>query len=183
MQRRVLASIHVLVLGVVCGMIPSYGADQVMHAEVERGAATAYHLDDPDLAGFKVKFGIRVTNLSGVPIDLPKPGTSEDGTDLFTMPEIDVKQPDGNWAHLVQSSWYGTSSIKYESCRPLSPGAVKEFRELASGFVLLKRQLASLGNKPTVRFTVMFFCRKPDGSLTSNTVRTEGFVLKLPTQP
>ena len=99
MQRRVLASIHVLVLGAICGLIPSYGADQVMHAEVERGAATTYHLDDPDLAGFKVKFGIRVTNLSGVPIDLPKPGTSEDGTDLFTMPEIDVKQPDGNWLY------------------------------------------------------------------------------------
>ena len=134
-------------------------------------------------SSFKVKFGIRVTNLSGVPIDLPKPGTSEDGTDLFTMPEIDVKQPDGNWAHLVQSSWYGTSSIKYESCRPLSPGAVEEFRDLDYGFALLKRQVASLGNKPSLRFTVMFYCRRPDGSVIFKTVRTEGFVLKLPTQP
>lgn len=183
MQRRVLASIQVLVLAAVCGIIPGYCSDQLMQAEVERGAATIYHMDDPDLTGIKIKFGIRVTNRSGVPINLPKPGTGDDGTDLFTVVEFDVKQPDGKWAHLIQSSWYDTGNIKYQSCRPLLPGSVEEFRDLAYVFALLKRQVASLGNKPTLRFTVMFYCRKPDGSVVFKNVRTEGFTLNLPPQP
>jgi hypothetical protein len=164
-------------------MISGFGSDQPIHADVEHAAATPYHTDDPDVAGFKLRFGLRLTNRSGEPLELPKSGPGDGGTTRIAVLGLEAKRPDGSWAHVFQSSWYDTGTIKYESCGPLPPGGVAEFADLASGFILLNRQLAGLGNEPMVRFNLMIFCHEPDGKVVTKAVTTEGFTLRLPPRP
>lgn len=183
MQRTVFVTGGMLILAALSGAVPGFGAEQPIQAEVERAMATPYHADDADVAGFKLRFDIRLTNRSRGPLTLPKSGTDDGGTTRVAVLGFEAKQPDGSWAHVIQSSWYDTGTIKYESCGLLPPGGVAEFADLPSGLLLLNRQLAGLGNKPTVRFNLMIFCRQPDGKVVTRTVTTEGFSLRLPARP
>jgi hypothetical protein len=51
----------------------------------------------------------------------------------------------------VQSSFYDMGSIKYQPCAPLPPGEAAQFANLPVVLVLLKSQLAGLGNAPVRR--------------------------------
>jgi len=180
MQQTVLAPTRILVLAAMSGMIPGFGSDQPFQAEVERAAATPYHTDDPDVAGFKLRFSVRLTNRSGGALELPKSGTGDGATTRVAVLGLEAKRPDGSWSRVFQSSWYDTGSIKYESCASLPPGGSAEFLDLTSGLLLLDKQLAGLGNEPTVRFNLMMFCRQGDGKVVTKTVTTDGFALRLP---
>lgn len=183
MQRTVLARSRILVLAAMSCSIPGLCADQPVHADVKDAVATPDQTGDPDAPGFKVRFGLRLTNRSGEQLELPTSGTGNNGVTRIELVGMDAKRPDGRWAPLLRSSWYDTGTIKYEPCGPLPPGGVAEFTDLASGFLLLKRQLAGLGKEPTVRFNLMMFCRRPDGKVVTKTVTTEGFALHLPARP
>jgi hypothetical protein len=183
MARTVFAPGRVLILAALAGVVPGFGSDQSIQAQVERAATTPYRTDDPDVAGFKLTLDIRLTNRSGGPLDLPKAGTVSDGTTRIAVLGLEAKRPDGSWSHVVQSSWYDTGTIKYESCGSLPPGGTVEFSDSPSGLVLLKKQLAGLGSDPTVRFSLMVFCRQPDGKVVTKTVTTDGVDLRLPARP
>jgi hypothetical protein len=96
---------------------------------------------------------------------------------------LQSKQPDGTWTYLVRSSWYDTGTMKYETCTSLSSEGTAEIGNVASGLLLLKKQLAGLGGEPTVRLNLMIFCRQLDGKVLTTSVTTDAFGLRLPTQP
>ena len=133
MERTVLALNRILVLAAMSGMIPGFGSDQPIQAEVEHAAATPYHTDDPDVAGFKLRFSVRLTNRSGGPLDLPKSGIGDGATTRVAVLGLEAKRPDGSWSRVFQSSWYDTGSIKYESCASLPLGGAAEFEILRVG--------------------------------------------------
>jgi len=183
MVRTTFVPSRVLILAALAGAVPGFGSDQPIQAQVEHATATPYDTDDPDLAGFKLKLEVRLTNRSEVPLDLPKTGREIGGTTRVAVLNVEVKRPDGGWAYVVQSSWYDTGSIKYESCGSLPPGGVGEFSDLPSGFVILKRQLAGLGSGATVRFGLMILCREPGGKVVTKAVTTDGVELRLTARP
>jgi hypothetical protein len=156
---------------------------QPIRAEILQAQATPYRADDPDVAAFNLKFDVRLANGSGGSVNIPKAATGDGGTTRVAVLGVQAKQRDGIWAQVVQSSWYDTGSIKYEPCTLLPPGGAAEFANLPSGLLLLKSQLAGLGNEPTVRFNLMFLCRQPDGKVVTKTVTTGAFDLRLPALP
>jgi hypothetical protein len=172
-----------VVLAAVAGLIPGFGADAPIHAKVERVVATHHRLDDPEVAGFKVKFGVLLTNQSGEPLDLPKPQARNDRRTRVEVLGLQAKRPDGSWTHLFQSSRYDTGAIQYESCVPLPPGGVSAFADVSSGFVLLKSQVVELGNQPSLRLDLLILCGQPGGRVVSRAVTTEEFELRLAGQP
>jgi len=180
--------------GVVLSSAQSSG--EPLRAEIRHAKATPYDIGDPDVAAFHLEFDIRLTNKSKRPIEIPKaapyPSTREpaptatpikiddDENTQVVVIGVQAKQHDGTWADVVQSSWYGSGTEKYEPCTSLPPDAAAELTNLKDGLVLLKEQLTRLGSEPTVRFTLMIFCRQANGKALSKTVRTEGFELRLP---
>ena len=180
MQQTVLVTSRILILAALSGAVPSLSSQQAVRVEVQHALATPYRADDPDVAAFKLKFDVRLTNRSGGPVDIPRSETGHGGTTRVAVLGVQAKRPDGRWTHVVQSSWYDVDTIKYESCTSLPPGGAAEFANLPSGLLLLNTQLAGLGNEPTVRFNLMIFCRQPDGKVLTTTVTTDGFDLRLP---
>jgi hypothetical protein len=156
---------------------------QPIRAEILQAQATPYRADDPDVAAFNLKFDVRLANGSGESVNIPRAETGDGGTTRVAVLGVQAKQRDGTWAKVVQSSWYDTGSIKYEPCTLLPPGGAAEFANVPGGLLLLKSQLAGLGNKPTVRFHLMSLCRQPDGKVVTNTVTTGAFDLRLPSLP
>jgi hypothetical protein len=156
---------------------------QPIRAEILHAQAIPYPTDDPDVAAFNLKFDVRLGNGSGGQVNIPRAETGDGGTTRVAVLGVQAKQRDGSWAQVVQSSWSDTGTIKYEPCTLLPPGRVAEFANLPSGLLLLKRQLAGLGNEPTVRLNLMIFCRQPDGKVVTKTVTTGGFDLRLPALP
>jgi hypothetical protein len=168
---------------VIGGVFPALSSDQTIRAEVQHARATPYSTGDPEVAGYQLKLDLRLTNRSAKLVSLPHPKTLGGETEWISVLGMESKKPDGTWTYLFHSSWYGARTTKYEPCTSLSPGRTTEIENVASGFVLLKTQLAGLGGEPTVRLNVMMFCRQPDGKVPTTSVTTNEFVLRLPAQP
>lgn len=156
-----------------------WSADPPILAEIPRALVSPYRTDDQDLSGFKLNLDIRVTNRTERPVDLPKSRREGGRTTRVVVMGVQAKQPDGSWSYIVQSSWYGSATDKFESCAVLKPGGVAEYKNVKSGLLLLKTQVAKLGHEPTMRFDLMTFCRQPDGSVLTKNVRTHEFKLRL----
>jgi len=109
------------------------------------------------------------------------------------MLAVQSKEPDGSWKNVLQSSFYDTGSVKYDSCVSLAPSASSQFTGVGSRLLLLKKQLTGLGNQPTLRFNIMTLCKQPDGgsvvslskgfSVLSKDLMTDPFDLQLPEPP
>jgi hypothetical protein len=173
---------RVLILPALAGVVLGWSSDQPVQAEVQRVSATAYDTGDADLAGFKLNFGVQLTNRSGRYLSLPKSGTADDGITRVWVQSVQAKQPDGGWSSVVQSSWYDSGSVKYESCTALKTDSKAELTNLPSAFVILKSQAAKLGSKPMVRFNLWVFCREKDGKVVISSARTDEFGLPLTAQ-
>jgi hypothetical protein len=182
MQQRSLVFSRILILAALPGLGSGLSSDQPALAEVQHALATPYRVDDPDVAGFNLKFDLQLTNQSEKVMQLPIFNAGEDDAVRYAVSGVQSKQPDGTWAYIVQSSWYGVGTIKYLPCKPLSPGRTEEIKGMGTGLVMLKKQLAALGGEPTVRLNLLFFCRQPDGQLAAASATTEAFPLRLPAQ-
>jgi hypothetical protein len=167
----------------LASVLPALGSDQTIRAEVQHALATPYSTDDLEIAAFKLKFDVRLTNRSAKLVSLPDPKTGDGETMRIAVLGVQSKQPDGRWTYLVQSSWYDTGTLKYESCTSLSSEGIAEIGNVASGLTLMKKQLAGLGGQSTLRLNVMIFCRQPDGKVLATSVATDAFDLRLPAQP
>ena len=174
---------RLFIAAALAGELPALGSDQAIRAEVQHALATPYRTDDPEVAAFTLKFDVRLTSRSTTPVVLPILKTNEGETTRVSVLGAQSKQPEGTWTYLLRSSWYDTGTLKYESCISLSSTRTAEIKNVASGFVLLKKQLAGLGSEPTVRLNLWFFCQQPDGTVLIKSATTDAFVLRLPTQP
>jgi hypothetical protein len=140
-------------------------------------------MDDPDVAAFKLKFGVRLANKSKKVMYLPASTVGEGATIELALLGAQAKQSDGSWKYLLQASWYGTRDTKYQNCTAVSPGETGEIGAVDSELVLMKEQLATLGHEPTVRLDLMVDCRRLDGEIAAIGLRTGEFKLKLPAPP
>jgi len=166
------------------GVLPTAtGADEVLRAEVQHALATPDSSEDPDVAIYKLQFDLRLTNRSAKPINIPRLETHGNDTTRFEVLDVQSKRPGEDWTNVIQSSWYGLGTEKYDPCTLLSPAATAEIEGVASGLILLTKQLTSLGSEPTIRLHLMIFCRQPDGKVITTAVPTEAFSLRLPAHP
>jgi hypothetical protein len=165
------------------GLVSARGSDQDIRTEIRHPVATPYHTEDPDVAAFRLKFAIRLTNPSERPVNLPRSGTDGDEMTRAAVIAVESKQSDGAWKYVVQSTWVDDGKIKYEPCTSLPPGGTVEIENLPSGLLLLKKQLADLGGEPTVRFGLWLLCRQPDGKVVITSATTDEFGLRLPAEP
>jgi hypothetical protein len=172
----------VLMIAAFSGMALGSNTDQRIRAEVGHALATPYPVDDPTVARFKLRFDIRLTNRSGAPAYVPKSQAANASVTRISVVGVQVKQRDGGWAYVVQSSWYDNGTIKYASCTLLPLDGTVEFTGLSGELLLLDAQLAKLGDTPTVRLSLMTFCRQEDGTVRSSSVTTDGFDIRLPLQ-
>lgn len=158
-------------------------SDNNVRAKVGHIVATPYHTEDPEVAGFKLSFDVELANGSDKPIYLPRPVSGTHETTRVAVLSVESKQRNGVWKYVVQSTWVDAGSIKYGTCRPLPSGGVVEIRDVPSGLLVLKKQLAELGDEPTVRFGLWIFCRQPGGKVLTTSVTTDALVLPLPGHP
>jgi hypothetical protein len=176
---------RILIVPALAGLVLGGSSEQSIQAEVEvQGAlASPYRIDDPDVAGFRFKYGVRVTNRSGRSLNLPKSGAVDDGLERVTIISVEAKRPDGQWSDIIQGMYVAAVTTKYASCKALPSGSQAKIANLRDGFVLLKSQVAKLGNQPTLRFSLMMICRQADGKLAGTQVTTDGLSLRLNAQP
>jgi hypothetical protein len=175
-------NLALLVLLVVIGS-PATAAEETIRVDVERVLAKPVRSQNPDVAKYGLQFDLRLTNGSQKSVNVPALDTADGETTRIFLLDVQSKLPDGPWTNVIQSSWYGLGTEKYDLCKPLVPAATTEIGGLTSQLLLLKKQLASLGGASTVRFYVMMFCRQSDGKVVTTTLPTEGFSLRLPTPP
>jgi hypothetical protein len=171
------------IAALLCVLRVPVAAQQTVQAEIQNLQATPDTSDDPDVGIYKLRFDVRLTNRSEKPISVPRQMTDDQTTTRIFVLGVQSRRKDGPWTNLVQSSWYGVGTEKYDPCVTIPPSDTAAFGGAASGLVLLKKQLASLGNEPTLRFHLMFFCQQPDGKVLTTVVPTEAFSLPLPVQP
>jgi len=167
----------------LASVFPALSSDRSIRAEVQHALANPYRTDDPEVAAYTLKFDLRLTSRSAKLVSLPGPEARDGETTRIVVMGMQSRQPDGRWTYLFQSSWYGTSTTKYESCTSLSPEKTAEIENVESGLTLMKKQLAGLGTEPNVRLNLWFFCRQPNGKVLTTSVTTDAFVLRLPAQP
>lgn len=163
-----------------------------IEAVVKPTSVDAANSGDPDVVIFTVKFDLIVKNGSTTPTDLPKPGPDTDVTRI-TLLAVQSLRADGGWANVVQSSFYDTGNLKYDSCVSLQPSATLQLPAVEGRVVLLRKRLTDLGNHPTLRFNIMTLCKQPNGSsglgiskgfnLLSTQFMTESFDIQLPELP
>ena len=166
---------------IVFSRSPSFGAgaESGLELEVQDIAATLSGQTTSTVTVYELHFDLKVTNKSARPVRIPKAVSAFGVTTVFVS-AIERQQTDGDWTFLSQSSFYGTNRMKYTDCSPLAPGKSAEIR--VSNYVLpLPRVTArELGNEPTLRASVMLFCKATGGfKYTSGT--TAPFELTLPT--
>jgi hypothetical protein len=160
-------------------VLPATGSDPTIHAEVKRALATPYSVDDPDVAGFKLKFDTRLADLSTKLLDIPG-FAKDDGAVGVDVLGVQSKQPDETWRSVIQSLFVDAGNIKYEPCKSIRPGETIEITGVPSELLLLKTQLADLGQEPTLRFNLTLFCRQPNGKVLGTNVTLDPFRLRLP---
>lgn len=175
----------VLVSALTCAsilLVPSrvLGGDELIRAEIQKPQPTAYDPGDPDMAGYKIKFDLRLTNHSSQPVSIPKSEAAGSDDAKIVVLGVQAKQPDGKFAHIVRSSSYGTGPPKYPPCTPLQPGKTVQISGVESGILLLRKQVDNLGEEPTIRFDLMMSCKEPDGQIPTKLVTTEEFRIRLP---
>lgn len=159
------------------------GAGPPIRADIQQALATAEISDDPDVAIYRLNLDVLLTNRSEKPINVPTGANDTSETTRIAVIGVQSRRQDGPWTTVNQSSWYGTGSEKYDSCTSIPPAGTAALRGLPSGLVLLKKQLAALGSEPTMRFSLIIFCRQADGKVLTTFVPTEAFTLRLPAQP
>ncbi len=173
--------LNLVFLAAVCGScVPHLGSAQPMQTEIQHAVATPYSIEDPDMAGFRLRFDLRLTSGSTKAIDIPKSGLADDGVTRVSVLGVQARGANGTWKYVVRSSWYDFGTIKYESCTPLASGGSTELKDIGSGLALLRKQLAELGDEPTIRFNITLFCRQPDGKVITTETTTDAFRLRLP---
>ena len=183
MQQAAFVIRCLLTAAALPGLVSALSSDPPIRAEVQHPLATPDRANDPDVAAFKLKFDVRLTNRSEKVMDLPAFSADEDDTTRMAVLGVQAKQRDGTWAFISQSSWYDDGKIKYQSCRSLLTGETGEITGVVSGLFMLRKQLVSLGGEPIVRLNLMIFCRQPDGKVRTASVTTDEFGLRLPAQP
>ena len=156
---------------------------QTTSAKIEHPVATPYHIDDPDMASFTLKFDIRLRNRSDKAVNFPKSESPGGRTTRVSIIAGQSKQSDGSWKYLFQSTWVDDGRTKYEPCTSLPPGAVVRIANVKGGLLLLKSQVADLGDEPTLRFDLWIFCRQPDEKVVITSVTSDPFILRLPAHP
>jgi hypothetical protein len=168
--------------------LPLTASDDNIRAEIQPVFVASTDLGDPDVVAFIVRFDLRLTNGSAEPIELPKPGSDRNVTREFVL-AIQSQAPDGSWKNVIQSSFYDTGTLKYDSCVSVPPSAGQQFTGLESRLTLLRKQLTDLGTHPIIRFNVMTFCKQQNGTsevslrggnVASKVVMTEPFSIRLP---
>jgi hypothetical protein len=139
-------------------------------------------MDDPDVAAFRLKFGVRLVNRSMKVIYLPASADDRIGKGTMTVLAAQARQSDGSWRYLFQASWYGVPDAKYADCNVVRPGESGEVEAVDGQIVLMRDQLPGLGKEAIVRFDFMINCRRPDGEIAAVGLGTEEFSFKLPAE-
>ena len=172
------------ILAVVLASIdsaPATGLDHPMiRVEVQHVGASPYAMKDSGVAAFSLKFDIMLTNQSEKTIYIPNPVTVQADATRIAVLGVQGKDPHGTWKYILQSSWYGYGVMKYEACASLLPGAVTKAEDVSYRLVVLRGQLADLGNEPGIRLDLWTFCRQPDGKVLTNSATTDPFTLRFP---
>lgn len=161
--------------------LPAEAIGQATRMEVRRLETAAYDTGDAQVAGFRWKVDLRVTNLSEASVDLPNPESGASGGTVRTaLDNAQYRQPNGTWVTLIATTIVWTTDTKFEPCVSLPPGASMELKDVRDGLVLPRNRLAELGDRPTMRLTLWIGCTKPGGKGAGMFVRTEPFIFELP---
>jgi hypothetical protein len=139
----------------------------------------------PHLAGFKLSFDARFTNQSKTPVDIPDPDELRGGVVAIELHGAESQQSDGSWRVVVPG---GTLAWKIDTvfadCKSLGPDETAELKEFSRPLVVFKSNLNGLlGTRATIRLYLEFTCQQREGKVLLKTVRTNPFVLSIPTLP
>lgn len=175
----------VCTLSFVAALIPTLSAatDDAVRVEVERPQLV---VDDtitqsPNLAGFKLSFDARFTNLSKTPVDIPDLDELRGGVVGITLNGVESQQSDGSWRFVVPGGtllWKGDTV--FADCKSLRPNETAEMKGVSDQLAIYKSNLGGLGPKATLRLTLVLSCKQQDAL---KTVKTNPFVLSIPSLP
>ena len=133
------------------------------------------------LVGVEFQFDLQIRNVSNRSVSLPF--SQRGGTDPgFSLVGVDFKVPEGSWKSIQSGDWIGSPKDVYGACRTLSPGQSIEIKSVFIKMPFFKSKLNEVGKEPTLRFTLWLLCRQPDGTKPIETLVTEPFVARIPSQ-
>jgi len=180
-QTAIVTKIVLLLAALGCGLPNAHAADPGVRGEVRTVTITLDPSDDPAVAIYLMKFDLRLENRSTEPVNIPK--SAAGGHETVVLLGLQTERPDGSWMNLIQATWLGDATTKYEACVSVPAAATAEIGGVHSGFVLLEKGRKDLGSEPTVRLNLMLLCQLPDGKVLNTSVTTEAFSIRLPIQP
>jgi hypothetical protein len=130
--------------------------------------------EDAEVSVYRISFVLRVTNAGVTNVSISLAPAFITG--------IQLRDKDGSWSWLNQSSWYDDGSVRYDPCSPLPPREVAYSTVLNTQLLTSNNKIRLSGAKQSmIRFQLETLCRNPDGkALTTHVLRTEPLLLALP---
>jgi hypothetical protein len=179
-MRRMIATASRLILAVAFAAgTRAVGEDSSVRAEVRQVALTRGAPRGDLLAALELSFDLHISNGTRRPLRIPETRARSAGSERAAVLGVDSKLPDLSWVNLLRTTWVGNGNERYEACVLLPPGSEGDVSGIRSGFLLLKEQLRSLGDEPTLRLQIMLSCKQPGGRVLTEGVTTEEFRVRL----
>lgn len=161
----------------------SGAVDDTLKIEAEQPRVVANRAEYSILGRLKLVFDARFTNLGDAPVEIPDrismkgvAGMSENG--------VDSQQNDGSWRTVYGGGdvmWIG--DIVFPSCKVLSPKETFVVKGVWGPLVDSESNLRSLSPRATIRVYLVLPCKQRDGKVVSKIVKTDPFVLSIPSLP
>ena len=164
----------------------SAATDDAVKVEVERPQLVVDNTvtQSPNLAGVKLSFDARFTNQADAPIEIPDRAWAGDVAGI-SIHGVESQQSDGSWKVVVPGgmlAWKGDTV--FPKCKLINPKETLDVKVMIGPFVVFKSNLDGLsGTRATIRMYLLLPCKQRDGKQVLKTVRTDPFVLSIPTLP
>jgi len=180
MGRMRLASLG-MILAIFGRGFRADGADPGVRGEVRHLTLQLRTVpENTDLVALDLRFDLHIANGSRRPIGLPAAGDGQVGSEGVTILGVESQAKDGGWTSLLQGTFIDNGTSKYEPCISLRPGSEGDVGSVKTWLPVLKKQLAALGEEPTIRLHVTLTCRQPRGGVRLQDVRTDAISMRLP---
>lgn len=175
----------VFTLYFVAAMIPTLSAatDDALKVTVEEPRLVVDKAQYSILAGVKLVFDARFTNLADTPVEIPDRATAGGVAGIFEN-GVKSQQSDGSWRTVNNGGdlmWRGDTI--FPPCKSLGPKETLVVKGVSGPLVDSKSNLRGLSPTATVRLYLVLPCKQRDGKVTSKTVPTDPFVLSIPPLP
>lgn len=169
----------------VAAVIPTVSGspDDTFKVEAEQPRIVGHDTEHSILGRLTLVFDARFTNLGDAPVEVPDrisikgvAGISENG--------VDSRQSDGSWKtvnHGGDLMWIG--DIVFPVCKVLNPKETLVVKGVWGPLVDSESNLRGLSPRATIRADLVLPCKQRDGKVVSKIVKTNPFVLSIPSLP